>query len=83
MQLAFRLGAVVFVCIQGWSGPTEFSRIINFNWERDVSSVVECLLIVCDGLLDRSFMVDPLSYYSFQPVLHDWCHKGHGMCYPV
>ena len=24
--------------------------------------------------------VDPLSYFSFQPVLHDY---GHGMCYPV
>ena len=32
---------------------------------------------------DRSFMVDPLSYFSFQPVLHDWCDKGCGMCYPV
>ena len=20
---------------------------------------------------------------SFQPVLHDWCNKGRGMCYPV
>ena len=20
---------------------------------------------------------------SFQPVLHDWCNKGHGMSYPV
>ena len=19
----------------------------------------------------------------FQPVLHDWCNKGRGMCYPV
>ena len=28
-------------------------------------------------------MVDPLSYFSFQPVPHDWCNKGHGMCYPV
>ena len=28
-------------------------------------------------------MVDPLSYFSFQPVLHNWCKKGHGMCYPV
>ena len=28
-------------------------------------------------------MVDPLSYFSFQPVLHDWCNKGHGMCYHV
>ena len=27
--------------------------------------------------------VDPLSYFSFQPVLHDWCKKGRGMCYPV
>ena len=28
-------------------------------------------------------MVDPLSYFSFQPVLHDWCSKGRGMYYPV
>ena len=32
----------------------------------------------CDGSSDRSFMVDPLSYISFQPVLND-----HGMFYPV
>ena len=31
--------------------------------------------------IDR--MVDPLSYCSFQPVLHDWCNKCRGMCYPV
>ena len=36
-----------------------------------------------DGSSDRSFMVDPLSYFSFQPVFHDWCNKGCGMCYPV
>ena len=24
-----------------------------------------------------------LSYFSFQPVLHDWCNNGYGMCYPV
>ena len=23
--------------------------------------------------------VDSLSYFSFQPVLHDWCIKGRGM----
>ena len=33
-----------------------------------------------DGSSDRSFIVDPLSYFSFQPVLHDWCR---GMFYPV
>ena len=27
--------------------------------------------------------VNPLSYFSFQPVLHDWCNKGMGVCYPV
>ena len=27
--------------------------------------------------------VDPLSYFSFQPVLHDWCNKGRDMYYPV
>ena len=37
----------------------------------------------CDGSSDRSFMVDPLSYFSFQPVIHDWCNKGRGVCYPV
>ena len=37
----------------------------------------------CDGSSDRSFMVDPLSYFSFQPVFHDWCNKGRGMCYSV
>ena len=37
----------------------------------------------CDASLDWSIMVDPLSYFSFQPVLHDWCNKGDGMCYPV
>ena len=26
---------------------------------------------------------DPLNYFSFLPVLHDWCNKGRGMCYPV
>ena len=28
-------------------------------------------------------MVDPLSYFLSQPVLHDWGNKGSGMCYPV
>ena len=28
-------------------------------------------------------MVDTLSYFSFQPVLHDWCNKDCGICYPV
>ena len=27
--------------------------------------------------------MNPLSYFSFHPVLHDWCNKGCGMCYSV
>ena len=27
--------------------------------------------------------MDPLSYFSFQPVLHDRCNQGRGMYYPV
>ena len=42
-----------------------------------------CIRSWCDGSSDRSFMVNPLSYFSFQPVLHDWCNKGRGMCYHV
>ena len=30
-----------------------------------------------------SVMVDSLSYFLFNPVLHDWCNKGRDMCYPV
>ena len=26
--------------------------------------------------------VDPLSYFSFQRVFHDWCNKCPGMCHP-
>ena len=47
------------------------------------SSEVERSLMVrwvVGSILHR---VDPLSYFSFQPVLHDWCNKGRGMCYPV
>ena len=32
----------------------------------------------CNWLLDRSFMVYSLSYFSFQPVLHNWCNKHCG-----
>ena len=42
------------------------------------SSVVGAFTHGAMGVSDRSFMVDPLSYFSIQPVLHDWC-----MCYPV
>ena len=42
------------------------------------SSVVRAF---AHGAMGRQ--IDPLSYFSFQPVLHDCCNKGRGMCYPV
>ena len=33
--------------------------------------------------MDRSLIVDPLSYFTFQPMLHDWYNKGPGMYHSV
>ena len=46
--------------------------------ERSCQKVDYCLVFKitcswCDGSSDRSFMVDPFSYFSFQSVLHDGC----------
>ena len=54
------------------------------------SSSIQLLRIICrasDGKVIFTFVfvfiLSYLSYFSFQPVLHDWCNKGRGMCYPV
>ena len=47
------------------------------------SSVVRAFTHGAMGLLIDPSWGDPLSYFSFQPVLHDWCNKGRGMYYPV
>ena len=46
--------------------------------ERDVLRG-ESIRSRCNGSSDRSFTVDPLSYFSFQLMLHDWCNKGRGV----
>ena len=52
-------------------------------WGAGRSSEVERSLMVRWVVGSILHGVDPLSYFSFQPVLHDWCNKGRGMCYPV
>ena len=47
------------------------------------SSEVERSLIVRRVVRSILHGVDPLRFFSFQPVLHNWCNKGRGMCYPV
>ena len=44
--------------------------------ERDVAPWWERSLMV-------RWVVRSNLHFSFQPVLHDWHNKGHGMCYPV
>ena len=63
-----------------------FSKIIpwhNFYVSFLHSSEVERSLMVRCVIGSILHGVDPLSYFSFQPVLHNWCNKGCGMCYPV
>ena len=53
-------------CIRSFGGAgrsSEVERSLMVRW-------------VVGSILHR---VDPLSYFSFQPVLHDWCTKGCGM----
>ena len=66
---------------------------IPYNEPR--SFVIECSLAICIYIkcgVGRYYMLffygnpsvyHPLSYFSFQPVIHDWRNKGCGMCYPV
>ena len=52
------------------------------RWRSDYvigSSEVERSLMVRWVVGSIFHGVDPLSYFSFKPVLHDWCNKGRGM----
>ena len=59
----------------GAGRSSEVERSLMVRW------VVGSILHGVDPLILHG--VDPLSYFSFQPVLHDWCNKGRGMCYSV
>ena len=56
---------------------TMFSN--HYMKEQDVAQW-KSIHSLCGGSLDQSHLVDPLSYFSFQPVLHNWFNKGHGIC---
>ena len=40
-----------------------------------------CLMSILWTL--KNVSVDPLIYFSFHPVLNNWCTKAHSMYYPV
>ena len=60
-----------------------FTHPPDLNLGAGRSSEVERSLMVRWVVGSILHGVNPLSYVSFQPVLHDWCNKGRGMCYPV
>ena len=55
---------------------------IILHEERDVAPWQERSLMV-RWVIGSILHGEPLSYFSFQPVLHDWCNIGRCMCYPV
>ena len=63
----FYTASGLFYTVRGAGRSSEVERSLMVRW-------------VVGSILHG---VDPLSYFSFQPVLHDWCIKGRGMCYPV
>ena len=69
----------VCVCV-GW-----LKKIPNkFRYNYTISLALICIFLFGDNsATQHNHRVDPLSYFSFQPVLHDWCNKGRGMYYPV
>ena len=58
------------------SDPTDCLCLLSLSSSSSSSIYLRVIGSILHG-------VDPLSYFSFQPVLHDWCNKGRGMCYPV
>ena len=47
------------------------------------SQSLNCLNLLLYHIKMCSCQKAPLSYFSFQPVLHDWFNKSHGIYYPV
>ena len=67
----------------GESVPHTVTSVVSELKGARCSSVVRAFARGAMGLPDRSFVVDQLTYFSFQTVIYDWCIKGRGMCYPV
>ena len=74
---------VVVGFLSEWSFTIFLTPHVSENKGAGRSSEVEHSLMVRWVVGSILHGVDPLSYFSFQPVLHDWCNKGRGMCYPV
>ena len=58
----------------------------NYFFTLKLCSVLAILAYICSlnfktGCVIASLVLFPA--ISYEPVLHNWCNNGHGMCYPV
>ena len=64
-------------CIYRHNSGPEKIKLTLFRRERKPAAATN------ETHFQKSTLFTQSSYFSFPPVLHDWCNKGHGMCYPV
>ena len=60
--------------------------IAKDDGQNSLEEIVKVMSICCSLICNKIklwFFKIKLSYFSFQPVLHNWYNKGCGMCYPV
>ena len=81
-QIFSLLLCLFFIFLIVWSFVNLFNDAFNTIQGVQYNSMVECLLMV-QWVIGLIPLVKPLSYFSFQPVLHNWCNKGWGMYYPL
>ena len=62
---------------------SDYISAVMFIYYKQMRSEVEHSLMVRWVVGSILHGVDPLSHFSFQPELHDWCNNGRGICYPV
>ena len=70
--------------VRGFARGAMGRRIGPSWWTHQASSrSSQCSTTGVTKAVVCAFLVDPSNYFSFQPVLHNWCYKGRGMCHPL
>ena len=78
---AFHSHCIIILIISKWN-HSKCTNVYNFSCVVGKCFMVERLLMV-QWVVGLILHGGPLTYFFFQPVLHDWCNKGCGMYYPV
>ena len=56
---------------------------IKFVTQKKWLYTTRLMVLMVRWVVRSILMEDPLTFFSFQPMLHNWCNKGQGMCYSV